>query len=322
MFSHSKLISLNFVIAILTIIAILIADTSNTRAQPNLNIFGMEDGNSWNYDNNSRYTVDALDQGWYPREYWVEIRENGTWTETEVFGIEGGELKLWNLNDNIEDVYMRFDNGLTVAWFPMAVGEEKTSTTAIGSLPGFSMTATARVMAYEQVTLNFDTFETYKVMLTMTVTWSTGSATDISYYWVTPYLGRIKREYEGIISNVTSFGIGGGAITQVTDADLDGLKDYEEFIKYHTEWENPDTDNDGCQDGAEFYGGRDPLTNDPEGDLNMDCAFGIEDAIIALKDLSQPEIASAIKKEADLNGDNKIGEQEIIFVLQKLSGLR
>ena len=295
---------------------------NNVFAQPNLNIFGMEDGNYWDYDDGTTYTVEALPPSNYPREYWVQIYFNNSWVGTEMYGIDQGELKLWTLYDEDMIVAMAFDNGLTVAWYPMSVNDTRTSSANVGNYPGTTITVIATVLSYEQVSLIFDTIDAYKIRLDMTVSGPGGTIPIIEYIWVTPYLGRVKFESEGAGVNGISFAIGGGTITQATDFDGDGLKDYLELTRYGTEWTEADTDGDGCEDGTELFGGRDPLTQDPMGDLDMDCTFGLQDAISALKDLDSTDTASNTKKEADLNGDNKIGLHELVYVLQKLSGLR
>ncbi len=248
--------------AIVFIIVILI-QTTHTIAQPNLNIFGMEDGNQWVYDDGSTETVEELDPAsYYPREYVVDIYENNAWVELEMYGISGGELKIWTVFSINMSVAMAFDQGLTVAWYPLSVGEEKTTTANDLNSPGVTVTVNAKVMAYEQVSLNFDTFDTYKIRLTITVSGPEGTSTAINYLWVVPYLGSVAEENAEGLAKVVSFAIGGGTITQDTDADGDGLKDYQELIIYNTNWQNPDSDGDGFSDGDEVAEGTAP--NDPQ----------------------------------------------------------
>ncbi len=248
--------------AIVFIIVILI-QTTHTIAQPNLNIFGMEDGNQWVYDDGSTETVEELDPAsYYPREYVVDIYENNAWVELEMYGISGGELKIWTVFSINMSVAMAFDQGLTVAWYPLSVGEEKTTSANAGNYPGVTATINAKVMAYEQVSLNFDTFDTYKIRLTKTVSGPEGTSTEINYLWVVPYLGSVAEENAEGLAKVVSFAIGGGTITQDTDADGDGLKDYQELIVHNTNWQNPDSDGDGFSDGDEVAEGTDP--NDPQ----------------------------------------------------------
>jgi hypothetical protein len=253
-------------ILIITAIAFIIAifiQTRHTIAQPTLNIFGMEDGNQWVSDDGSTETVEELDPAsYYPREYWVKIYENGVWVGSEMFGISGGELKLWTVFDHDMPVANAFDNGLTVAWYPLSVGEERTTTANDLNSPGLIVTINAKVMAYEQVALNFDTFDTYKIRLTMTASGPGGTSTEILYGWAVPYLGFVQSEDAESSDKVVSFAIGGGTITQDTDADGDGLKDYQELIVHNTNWQDPDSDGDGFSDGDEIAEGTDP--NDPK----------------------------------------------------------
>ena len=254
--------SILIVTAIAFIIVIFI-QTRHTIAQPNLNIFGMENGNQWVYDDGTTETVEELDPAsWYPREYLLKIYENGVWAGSEYYGISGGELKLWTVFEDDMPVAMAFESGLTVAWYPLSVGEERTTTANDLNSPGLTVTINARVMAYEQVSLNFDTFDTYKIRLTITASWPEGTATEITYIWVVPYLGSVAEEDAEGLAKVVSFAIGGGTITQDTDADSDGLKDYQELIVHNTDWQDPDSDGDGFSDGDEVAEGTDP--NDPQ----------------------------------------------------------
>ncbi len=81
--------------------------------------------------------------------------------------------------------------------------------------------------------------------------------------------------------------IGCGTLSEVSDYDDDDLKDYLEILYHASDWQSDDYDQDGCKDGVEYYGGRDPLVIDPEGDLNRDCKFGIEEVIFVLQKLSE-----------------------------------
>ncbi len=50
-------------------------------------------------------------------------------------------------------------------------------------------------------------------------------------------------------------------ITKNYDTDQDGLSDYDEQYLYYTDWENPDTDSDGVNDGLEIQNKQSPLSN-------------------------------------------------------------
>ena len=55
----------------------------------------------------------------------------------------------------------------------------------------------------------------------------------------------------------------------LTDADSDGLYDFEEYHGYGTDWQNSDTDGDGLEDGAEvMIYTTDPLVNDNDSDMD------------------------------------------------------
>ena len=48
----------------------------------------------------------------------------------------------------------------------------------------------------------------------------------------------------------------------------------------------------------------------------------LADAIISLQVLANIVPASAVYREADVNGDRRIGIEEVVYVLQKISGIR
>jgi len=265
-----KLKPILFIMAVAFIMVVLIP-TTHTLAQPSFNIFGMEEGNYWVSDDGTTETVEELDPGsYYPREYWVKIYENGNWVGSEMLGISGGELKLWSIFGDDMPVAIALDSGLTIAWYPLSVGEEKTTTANDLNSSGLTLTINAKVIAYEQVTLSFDTLYAYKIRHTMTASGPAGTATGIIYGWVVPYLGFVKSADSESSDKVVSFAIGGGTITQDTDTDGDGLKDYQELI-YSTDLQDPDTDDDGLTDGDEVNThGTDPNSDDTDSDALKD----------------------------------------------------
>jgi hypothetical protein len=58
------------------------------------------------------------------------------------------------------------------------------------------------------------------------------------------------------------------------------------------------------------------------GDLNGDNAVTMADGILALKVLNGLDGGSEDVKAADVNGDGRIGLQEVIYILQKVAGVR
>ncbi|MBW2558618.1 MAG: fibronectin type III domain-containing protein [Deltaproteobacteria bacterium] len=58
------------------------------------------------------------------------------------------------------------------------------------------------------------------------------------------------------------------------------------------------------------------------GDIDNNKIIDLKDAILGLQLLSGMEPASTIYKETDLNGDKKIGMEEVIYILQHVSELR
>lgn len=59
------------------------------------------------------------------------------------------------------------------------------------------------------------------------------------------------------------------------------------------------------------------------GDINHDATVDLADAILALRILSgQPPALPSLPKAADISGDGRIGLPEVLFILQKVAGLR
>lgn len=55
-------------------------------------------------------------------------------------------------------------------------------------------------------------------------------------------------------------------------------------------------------------------------DVNDDESIDLHDAILALQVSSDLDPAGNVQIQADVNGDNRIGTAEAVFVLQYLSG--
>jgi hypothetical protein len=241
------------------------------------NVFGIDRGNTWKYQGKT-YTLEkevvSLDQTTFPTvTYIVEDRENGEkyrgWYEKTP-----GELKLWGTQEVATGEFIRFSAGLVEAWYPMQVGDQRYSyATAESNLyPGIivNTSLTADVLAKEPAILDFDTFEAFKVRYQLRL-WGYGiDETDTFYQWVVPYLGVVKYQDTEQLEKLTSFIIGGGTITEETDTDGDGLKDYQELIIYDTSLADSDTDNDSMPDGWEVFYGLDPKSNDSTEDFDGD----------------------------------------------------
>ncbi|MEJ2729360.1 MAG: choice-of-anchor Q domain-containing protein [Deltaproteobacteria bacterium] len=214
-----------------------------------LDVFAMEVGNQWVYDTITENRVTELDRSNDLRYiYEVEGLVNGNPTGKEWYESSGGKLRWWGFQD--EDGYFRYNNGLWVAWFPASVGDRRQSSAGIIGYIG-NISLTVDVLAFEPVILSFDTLDAYKFRLKAKVTGPGGTATVTSYWWVVPYLGIVQTQDGGTPSKLTSFAIGRGTITPDTDADNDGLKDYEEVSIYNTDRLDSDTDGDGLYDGEE-----------------------------------------------------------------------
>ena len=202
---------------------------------------------------------------------------------------------------------------------------EYSSTTAvITEIQGFTYNVTLEVdvVGMETITLSFDKVEAYKVSYTLRMWGYSVDETDVFDRWVVPHISAVYDQDANSAVELTSFAIGGGAITEESDADEDNLSDYEEIFLYATHWKSEDTDSDGCMDGPEVMGGRNPLSEDPQGDLNDDCALNLKDAIDALRVVELMDGSSIPGTKGDVNGDGQIGLEDASFIIQKICGLR
>jgi hypothetical protein len=232
-------------------------------------IFAMEVGNQWIYDSNSENRVTKLNQTTFPREtYEVEILENSILLGKEWYEPFKGELRWWGFLD--EGELFKFDTGLIMAWFPASVGERRQSSAGIVGYIG-SISMTVDVLAFEQLSLSFGTLDAYKLRYQLTAEGSGGKDTETFYWWVVPYVGIVKTQLGASLELLTSFAIGGGTITQDTDTDGDGLKDYQELATYNTDPLDSDTDDDGLSDADEVNThGTDPNNDDSDDDGLLD----------------------------------------------------
>jgi hypothetical protein len=251
-----------------------------------LDIFGFEIGNSWKYEGvyqGSPYTAEreitAIETNWFPvPTYTFEIKENGSNVGAEWYENTGNEIKLWGTTALVDGYYytLFFSQGLTAAWFPMEVNDHKftSATTDIEGIQ-FDVNFTVDVIRKTSVPLSFATLEAYEVYNQLHVwgsdPWGTNyDIRDNFTTWVVPYLGVVKEIGDDYNLKLTSFAIGGGHITPVSDADGDGLQGYQEILTYGTDWQNSDSENDGMPDGWEVNYGLNPLVDDANDDKDDD----------------------------------------------------
>jgi|GEM_PF-1837859 len=242
-------------------------------SQPN--VFGIKVGNSWVYQGQS-YTAEdevvSFDQDTFPSipTYLMKESEDGYTTAKSWYEMTSNQLKLWGVREGDGGDMTKFSAGLVVAWYPMYVNDhEFTSATAeTTGYPGIvlNVSMTVDVLSKEVMNLAFGALQAYKLRYRLRI-WGYGhDETDTSYQWVVPYLGTVKHQDAEDLENLTAFSIGCGTITQETDVDIDGLKDYEEFIVYDTDWQDADADRDSLKDGQEISLGTDPKSDDTDKD--------------------------------------------------------
>jgi hypothetical protein len=295
-------------------------------------IFGLEVGNkkveSGNSTTEGSYTetieITSIDQTTFPVTTYVsETRRNGVLDSKQWIQKTSNEVRTWGIQTGGD--FYKFTSGLLVGWYPANIGDHRYSESPveIAGLPGyiFSASTTLDSIGLEDVTTPFGVVRAYKLQTSLRI-WGYGSdKTETSYSWLIPYIGSVKYQGSTSSSLLQSFVIGGGAITQDTDADDDGLKDWQELVKYNTDPLLSDTDGDGCNDSLEILVGRNPNLADSQGDLNGDCYIDLRDVVLALQILSGITPPGPIHK-ADVNADGKIGLPEVIYILQKVAGLR
>jgi hypothetical protein len=202
----------------------------------------------------------------------VEERSHGI-TDVGWYQVLPGELRLWGIQDGENADFWKISTGLTVAWFPLAVGDQRV-TDATTMILGYTVSVrmTAEVVSKEPVNLGFGSLEAYKVHYQLRF-WNSElgyDETDSWYHWMVPYLGIIKYQDSETTEVLSSFTVEGGTITHESDADRDGLKDYQELIQYNTDYQDMDTDDDGMADGWEVQYGLNPLGKDASGDKDGD----------------------------------------------------
>jgi parallel beta-helix repeat protein len=205
-------------------------------------IFGLATGNLWTYQGNPHTLVKevvSLDKITFRTTnftYIVEDRENGE-TYKGWYEKTPGELKLWGTKEEATGQLFRFSAGLVEAWYPMQVGDQRYSDATISDTT-VNISLTADVLAKESIVLVFGALEAFKIRYQLRLWGGGNDQTDIFYQWIVPYLGSVKNQDAEVMEQLTSFAIGGGAITPTSDADGDGLKDWEEIIIYGTEWQD------------------------------------------------------------------------------------
>jgi hypothetical protein len=272
-------------------------------------IFGIKIGNKWTYQGTymgtNSYTWEAevvtLDQTTFPiTTYIVKDRVNGSLEERSWYEKAADQLKFWGGETGGDMI--KFSTGLVETWYPMEVNDH-VKTFAKVEMVGYpdiilDVSLTADVVNKELVNLSFGVLETFKIRYEFR-TWGYGvDETETFYNWGVPYLGIVKYQDEEVMEELTSFAIAGGTITQETDADRDGLKDYKELIIYETNWQDTDTDNDGLTDGDEVNThGTDPNTDDTDSD--------------GLTDGDELNIHGTDPNDADTDNDGLIDADEV-----------
>ncbi|MBN1186127.1 MAG: right-handed parallel beta-helix repeat-containing protein [Bacteroidales bacterium] len=211
--------------------------------------FSLKVGNSWTYNGIYQGTsyilereVIELDETTFSvPSYVVETRIDGIGIQKSWYRSENGKLILFRDNIYEEDnqsYNLNYRMGLIEAWIPQTARLNTIST----SLVRYGATVIGQSYIYLQslgldsISLESGDAEAYKV-LTRKQTWLPQEE-NISNYtqWIVPYVGVMKSEGDDYVEELVSFSLENGTITESSDADNDGVKDYLEIGIYKTDW--------------------------------------------------------------------------------------
>ena len=235
-------------------------------------VFAMEVGNQWLYDYGHKREITNIDSTTFGRNtYEMTYLQNGTQYGKEFYEVWKGYVRFWGIFDYDLSFLIRFGFGLLAMWLPATVGDYKESMTWVLNY-ATEADLIVDVLGIESVILAFDTLDAYRVRYNYEITGPGGTATTSYDWWIVPHIGIVKEQTTGGTIKLVSFAIHGGTITETSDNDNDGLKDYKELITYNTNPTKLDTDSDGMPDGWEIQYGLNPLINDAKEDADNDRA--------------------------------------------------
>lgn len=321
------------------------AVTRTDYIKADLDRFAMQTGNGWTYTAVSgglsqgvERQVTGINSLLFPEPvHEVDYRKNDVFERTEFIEkredqlLLRGETVRVGTDTGFTDQIFQYQDGLPLAWFPMKVGDHREIITNgwFRVLPDllFQISFTADVVGKEALPAPYEGLETYRIDYVIRL-WGKGpdgqsldETTSLSW-WLTPYLGVIKTSSPYSVTDLVSFRVDHGWLTDSRDGDNDGLRDFQELLVWQTDPEVADTDGDLCADGIEVAGHRDPTREVPEADLNGDCALDLRDAVIALRILAAVINGPALAEGYDMDGDGRAGLAEVVYLLQKIAGSR
>lgn len=205
-----------------------------------LNLFNLEVGNRWSYrdatNKVSSVEVQKLDGDTLsPKVIYVIRQKEGTrLIESDWFEVTPSEVRLWGGTVPLQGrLYsIELSRGLPVAWYPLTVGTQKlvSAQASIADSTG-TITQTAKVVSKEELSLSFGTVNAYRIHYVQTIRFSKMNEVRGFTYWLIPSAGIVAISIDETPANVkklTSFVSRGGFMTQTTDTDRDGVKDYQD----------------------------------------------------------------------------------------------
>jgi hypothetical protein len=155
-----------------------------------------------------------------------------------------------------------------------------------------------------------------------TIPWSDIAGLGLSYPGVANIIGLQVTDSFGATSIDTT------SLTIYLDSDGDGVPDPLDGCPSDPEKYEPgicgcgvlelDSDGDQIPDCIDGF----PNDQIEKGDISNDLNIDLTDSILALQAMSGIVPSAPVYKQADVNGDGKVGIEEVIYTLQKVSGLR
>jgi hypothetical protein len=227
-------------------------------------LFALAEGNHWTYsdrrDRQSTTTVGASDT--------LQLPAARRTLANVLFSLVEGPPALMTL-DGLSGTSrglafsLTAKNPLTFLWYPMAIGESRNSRSSIEAVvASFRVPGTGgirlKVLGREIVELPFGKLNAYKVRRQLSMTVSTGgrtfSQTVVGHDWFVPFIGIVASGKTAALrkaDTLTAFSLNGDQVTEQTDADQDGLKDWQELAVTGSDPQQTDSDQDGIGDPAD-----------------------------------------------------------------------
>ena len=164
--------------------------------------------------------------------------------------VDGKLIVLRNQSETDEGEHYieNYQQGLIELWYPPNETKQKLSLSdvRIGTMNlGIQSYIALNSLGLDTISLENGTAEGYKVVTRWTK-WGAGDEYISDYtQWIIPYVGVVKYKGDDYVEELVSFSLKNGTITESSDADNDGIKDYLEIGIYKTDWDGNSSTNEG-----------------------------------------------------------------------------